>query len=224
MNMVAKFDEAVVSNALAVAAAHQAKALRRIQQIRDAARRWHLVQINATSFKLASDQLEWAGYDLYAPQIRDIVLPKTSTLSLAQRKNRHLFGKERLSPFFGSYRFVRFDAARDPYHDLFKLTGIHGIGVKNNLPVPMPDAFIASLKAQEVNGAIPGSTPVKAFAFNIGEIVRVNTGPLVGFDGTVERIDESGRIRLLLEMFAGLTPVDVSAEEVDKVPISNSHP
>lgn len=224
MSMVANFDEAVVSNALAHAAANEAKALRRIHAIRDATRRWHLVQIHVPSFKLASEQLEWAGYELYAPQIRDIVLPKTSTLSIAQRRNRHLFGKERLTPFFGSYRFVRFDATRDPWHDLFKVVGVHGIGVKNNLPVPMPNEFIASLKAQEINGAIPGSTPVKAFAFKIGDKGKVNAGPFAGFEGTVERVDESGRIRLLLELFAGLAPVDVSADEVDKVSVKSNHP
>jgi transcription antitermination factor NusG len=119
-------------------------------------------------------------------------------------------------PYFGSYRFVRF-AAGDPWHDLFKLLGVHGLGVANGVPVPMPDALIERLKAKEINGAIPGSTPVRALIFSVGDTAKVNEGAFIGFEGKIERMDENGRIRLLLELFAGLVPVDLTADQVDKV-------
>lgn len=218
MSMMARdFDQGVVRDALARAAANEAKALRRLQDIADATRRWHLVQINQSDFPLAKDQLDWAGYQLYAPMERDVILPPARKLSLAQRKTRHLFGRERLTPYFGSYRFVRFDVKQDPWSDLFKLVGVHGIGCKGNLPVAMPDALIDTLKAKEQQGAIPADTPVRALFYNVGEEVKVNNGPFLGFTGKIERVDESGRIRLLLEMFAALTPVDLTAADVDKI-------
>lgn len=213
MNMVAKIESTIGFNALARAAANEAKALRRIEQERDATRRWHLVQIGQSSFNLAKDQLEWAGYGLYAPQLREMVKPKSSELPLNQRKNRHMFAREKLSPYFGSYRFVRFDVAVDPWHDLFKLVGVHGIGCSGNMPVAMPDALIDKLKAKEQGGAIPADTPVKALFYRVGEELRINNGPFSGFTGKVERIDESGRIRLLLDLFAALT---LTADDVDK--------
>jgi len=215
MMLAAKnFDQTVVDNALARAAANEAKALRKLQDIKDATRRYHLVQIGQSAFKLAEEQLKWAGYDLYAPQLREMVKPKSSELPLRQRKNRHLFSRAKLTPYFGSYRFVRFDATRDPWHDLFKLVGVHGIGCSGNMPVAMPDALIAKLKAKEQDGAIPADTPVKALFYKVGEEVRINNGPFSGFTGKVDRIDESGRIRLLLDLFAALT---LTADDVDKV-------
>lgn len=213
--MLAKrFDQAVVDNALARAAADEAKALRKLEDAADATRRWHLVQIGQSSFDLAKEQLEWAGYGLYAPQLREMVKPKSRSLSHSQRRNRSLFAREKLSPYFGIYRFVKFDATYDPWHDLFKLVGVHGIGCSGNVPVAMPTALIDRLKAKEQNGAIPADTPAKALFYGIGEEVRINNGPFSGFTGRVEWVDESGRIKLLLDLFAALT---LTADDVDKV-------
>lgn len=212
------FDQKVVKNALARAAADEAKALRKLEEIGDKHRRWHLVQIGQASFKLARDQLDWAGYKLYAPMIREMIMPKSRQLPLGQRRNRHLFATEKLSPYFGSYRFVRFNADTDPWHDLFKLIGVHGIGVApNRLPVPMPDALINELKAKEQNGAIPAETRVKSLYWKAGDKARVNNGAFSGFTGKVNRVDEAGRIRLLLDLFARVVPVDLTADDVDKV-------
>jgi transcription antitermination factor NusG len=212
------YDRSEISrNALAQAAAAEGKRLRRIDDALDASRRWHLVTIPQPSFTLAKQQLEDKGYTLYAPLVRDMVMPKTRSLSLANRKNRKLFAKERLSPFFGSYRFVRFDMHNDPWHDIFKLVGVYGIACVNDMPVAMPNTLIQSLKDKEINGAIPGSTPVKALDFSIGDGARINTGPFIGLEGTVSKVDERGRIELLLELFAGVSRVDLSADEVDKL-------
>jgi transcription antitermination factor NusG len=221
------FDPEVVENALARAASNEAKALRKLQEHKDATRSWHLVQINQQSFKLAEQQLKWAGYGLYAPQVREMVKPKSRELSLGQRANRHLIARERLSPYFGSYRFVRFHAAADPWHDLFKLVGVHGIGCKGNMPVPMPDALIDELKADEQNGAIPADVPVMALYYKVGDAARVNEGPFMGFTGKVDRVDERGRITLLLNLFSALTPTDFMADDIQKVetapPAKSSH-
>lgn len=204
-------------NALAQAAAAEGKRLRKIDENLDSSRQWHLVQIAQMHFTKASFHLDAAGYRIYAPQIRDFIIPRSNQLPLGQRKHRHLFKREKLSPLFGGYRFVRFNASLDPWHDLFKLFGVHGIPVADNVPVPMPDVFIESLKSKEINGAIPGSTPVKALIFSVGDKARINEGAFIGMEGTVNRIDESGRIRLLLELFAGIAPVDLTADQVDRI-------
>jgi len=212
------YDRTEISrNALAQAAAAEGKRLRRLDEALDAERKWHLVQISQQHFTKASFFLKDAGYTMYAPQCREFVVPKSSELSLGKRKQRHLFKREKLSPCFGSYRFVRFDGAHDPWHDLFKLIGVHGIGLANGVPVPLPDQLIERIKSREVDGAIPGSTPVRALLFSVGDTAKVNEGAFIGFEGKIERVDEAGRIRLLLELFAGLVPVDLTADQIDKV-------
>lgn len=207
----------IKEDALAQAAAAEGKRIRTLAESFDAQRSWHLVQIAPSHFTKAQQHLTIAGYKIYAPQIRDFVIPRSNQLTLAQRKQRHMFKRERLTPLFGSYRFVRFDAAVDPWHDLFKLMGVHGIAVSNNVPVAMPDAFIDGIKAKEINGAIPGDTKVRALIFSVGDTAKINEGAFMGFEGTIERVDESGRIRLLLDLFAGVVPVDLTADQVDKV-------
>lgn len=209
----------VSRNALAQAAEAEGKRIRSIAESFDAQRSWHVVQIAPSHFTKAAFHLNSAGYKIYAPLIREFILPRSNQLALGQRKHRHLFKREKLSPLFGSYRFVRFDAKTDPWHDLFKLMGVHGIQVEGNVPVAIPDAKIERIQSQEINGAIPGSTPVKALIFSVGDIAKVNEGAFMGFEGKIERMDESGRIRLMLELFAGLVPVDLTADQVDKVTV-----
>src|SRR6185369_14023753 len=88
----------IIRNALAQAAAAEGKRLRRLDEALDANRKWHLVQISQQHFTKASFFLGDAGYTIYAPMVREFVIPKSSSLSLGQRRQRHLFKRERLSP------------------------------------------------------------------------------------------------------------------------------
>jgi transcription antitermination factor NusG len=198
-----------------------------------ATRTWHLVQIAPRAYPLAQQHLTGAGYEVYSPLLRTLVVPRTNQLSAAQRRHRHMLAREKLSPFLGSYRFVQLDLDCDPWHDIFRLVGVRGIVCMNNCPAPMPPDYVARLKEKETNGAIDGLTPMfdllpadpqavaaleAARPLRAGENGRVTHGPLVSFEGPVEKVDESGRISLVLSFFGGVQSVEFDIDQVERVP------
>ena len=53
--------------------------------------------------------------------------------------------------------------------------------------------------------------------FNVGEVVKVKTGPFESFEGEIDSIDEStGKINVLIEIFGRPTPVELEYHEVER--------
>ncbi len=183
-----------------------------------ARRSWHLVQISSRHAPLAIDHLKSRGLEVYRPLLRSMEIPPAKELSRSQRKNRHLFAREKLVPIFGVYHFVRFDPEHDPWQKMFELVGVFGIAVHNNKPRPLPNALIDGLRAKEIGGAIPDDTRIADLpVFELGELVRVVNGPFRGFNGTIGSLDEAGRISVLLSLFGRATPVGLTIDDVEKI-------
>lgn len=186
--------------------------------------RWHIVHVvakfergMAAPESFVAKEIVRAGFEVYSVRLRKMVMPRARSLSAGQRKHRHLLAREKIEPMFPGYDFVRFDPCGGAWHDIFRLVGVYGMLCANNLPVPMPDAFIAGLRACEVDGAIPAAMSAEE-VFTLGETVRITKdGPFKGLTGPIERLDERGRIRLLLALFGGETPIDLTAADIDKL-------
>ncbi|MBI1202560.1 MAG: hypothetical protein GC182_08620 [Rhodopseudomonas sp.] len=190
----------------------------------DTARHWHVVSVGAKFERQAAEessfvakQIAQAGFEVYSVKLRRMIVPRANQLSREQRKVRHLFAKEKIEPMFPGYEFVRFNPVTDPWHDIFRVIGVRGMLCENNLPAPVSDNFIATLRASEINGAIPAT--IKASdVFAVGETVRITkAGAFEGSTGTLERLDDAGRIRLLLDLFGGSVPADMTIADIEKL-------
>lgn len=53
--------------------------------------------------------------------------------------------------------------------------------------------------------------------FVLGEVVKVNTGPFSGFNGTIEEINtEKKKLKVMVKIFGRSTPVELGYMQVDK--------
>lgn len=53
--------------------------------------------------------------------------------------------------------------------------------------------------------------------FMLGEVVKVNTGPFSGFNGTIEEINtEKKKLKVMVKIFGRSTPVELGYMQVDK--------
>ena len=85
------------------------------------------------------------------------------------------------------------------------VTGFVGPGSK---PVPLTDVEVESMGVEKVRAADSG--------FSVGDLIRVKSGPLEGFSGTIEDINpEIRKITARVSMFGRETPVEVDYKDVE---------
>ena len=61
------------------------------------------------------------------------------------------------------------------------------------------------------------TTDDTSLEFALGEVVKVNTGPFSGFNGTIEEINtEKKKLKVMVKIFGRSTPVELGYTQVDK--------
>lgn len=184
---------------------------------------WHVVHVAGGSDRHAIDFLEGRGLVVYYPQMRAMRPLPRKQLSRKQRASGIAVMRPHLGPLFPRYLFVRFDMGREGWRTLFDFAGIGGLVCAGDLPVRVPDALVDSLRAREIDGAVPGATPLR-WIFALGETVTISDGPFAGFaaevarlpDVAVEAIDADTRIRVAVNILGGVTPVDLAVGQIEK--------
>lgn len=190
--------------------------------------RWHLVQVAPQSRDQNAIRRLERHYEAYYPLERSWRPVPRLKLSRRQREAGVIKLQETIQPMFPRYVFTRFDPA-GPWHDIFRLSGITGVVLRNGLPVPISDALITALRDREVSGAIPGTTPAIE-VFRIGQWVNVADGPFATLRGQIHQIrtsnldgiDAPTKLIVLIELFGRLTPCDVDVAAINPVPEAGS--
>lgn len=90
------------------------------------------------------------------------------------------------------------------------VTGFVGFGIR---PTPMSEEEIARIKKR-----MAVEEPKHKIEFVVDDLVRINDGPLKGFEGKVTEIDEEkGKIKVSVNMFGRETPANIDFLQAKKV-------
>jgi transcriptional antiterminator RfaH len=107
------------------------------------------------------------------------------------------------APLFPRYIFLILDLGRDPWLSVQSTVGVSSLFTCDDRPVPVPGGVVESLieNTDEANLTLftSGLAP--------GQSVRILFGPFASLVGTLERLDDAGRVRVLLEMMGTAVPV-----------------
>jgi len=152
--------------------------------------RWFLAHTQAKSEWKAEFHLGAQGFRTYLPQIQKTI-----------RHARQL--RTVRAPLFPRYLFVILDLERDRWLSVRSTIGVsHLFTTRDGRPVAVPVGIVERLiDVSDGNLARLDSGLVK------GQRVRILSGPFANFTGTLERLDEAGRVRVLLEMMGTRVPV-----------------
>jgi transcription elongation factor/antiterminator RfaH len=152
--------------------------------------RWFVVHTLPKSEVQAQMHLHWQGFRTYLPRALKTV-----------RHARQLRTVQ--APLFPRYLFTILDLGRDRFLSIRSTVGVSSLFTCGDRPVPVPEGIVESLieRTDESNLTRLDSnlTP--------GQSVRILTGPFADFVGRLERLDESGRVRVLLDMMGTAVPV-----------------
>jgi transcription elongation factor/antiterminator RfaH len=148
-----------------------------------AGERWYVVHTLPLSEARAQAQLENQEFLTFLPKRRKTV-----------RHARKLTGV--LAPFFPRYLFVVLDLARDQWRSVNGTFGVARLVMQGDQPAPVPHGVVEALFASADDC---GLLQLRQ-NFKVGAPVRLATGPFAERLAILDRLDDSGRIRVLLDL------------------------
>jgi transcriptional antiterminator RfaH len=161
--------------------------------------RWYAVHTLPFAEKRAQAQLENQGFLTFLPKRRKTIrhARKLSTV---------------VAPFFPRYLFVVLDLNRDRWRSVNGTFGVSRLVMGGDLPCPAPPGIVETMvAATDAEGLLDLRPDLK-----IGTPVRLAAGPFAEQLAVLDRMDDSGRIRVLLNMLGRQVPV--SLDRVHAVP------
>ncbi len=148
-------------------------------------------------------------------QITEVLLPKETVVEM--RGNKRI---ESSRMFYPGYVLVEVECneqARIPdnvFHAIKstpKVTGFLG----GKQPTPLTQAEVDQIVH---NVEIAAEKPKPKFSYEIGEVVRIKSGPFASFTGKVEEInEEKTTLKVTVTIFGRSTPVELNFLDVEKV-------
>ncbi len=105
------------------------------------------------------------------------------------------------------------DFDRRSWRPLLSTRGVRSVVSCGETPSTLKNAFIESLRAREVDGAILRP----AIPYSVGQRVRLNQAAFDGLVATIIDIDEKDRVVVLLELLSRPVRVNVKSTDIGEI-------
>ena len=168
--------------------------------------KWYVLHTKSRFENVVNDGLEKKSIDVFLPRI---TVP-------SRRKDRKKLIRV---PLFPGYVFVRSDL--NPHHhlDILKTIGAVKLIGDRSGPIPVADDTIESLR---IMVAVEQPIATGYHPFQKGDRVMVINGPFTGVIGIFDHYRGQGRIVVHIEALGQFAAVEVSTEDVEKMPHINA--
>jgi len=163
------------------------------------AMRWYALRTLPRKEAIAEVHLARQGFRVFLPRI------------IVTRRHARKFEIKKVA-LFPRYAFVSLDLDRHRWRSINGTLGVETILMSADRPLPVPVSVVEEILATadedgvvDLNhGLIPGSP------------VRLVTGPFAGVLGTLIKLDENGRVELLLRMINTSVRLKVPRDILEK--------
>jgi transcriptional antiterminator NusG len=141
-------------------------------------------------------------------KIFNVVVPKEKQIEIKNGKRKTV--EKRIFPGYVMVEMIVTDDSWYVVRNTPNVTGFIGLGVQ---PTPIsPDEVARIQKRMGVE------EPKYKIELQIDDLVKINDGPLKGFEGKVTDVDnDKGKIKVSVSMFGRETPVSLDFLQVKKV-------
>ena len=148
-------------------------------------------------------------------QITEVLLPKETVVEM--RGNKRI---ETQRMFYPGYVLVEVECneqGRIPdnvFHAIKSTPKVTGfLGGKN--PTPLTQEEVDQIVH---NVEVAAEKPKPKFSYEVGEVVRIKSGPFASFTGKVEEVnEEKTTLKVTVTIFGRSTPVELNFLDVEKV-------
>jgi len=139
-----------------------------------------------------------------------ILVPEETVVTNVNGKKRSIKRK-----FFPGYVLIKMVMNDNTWHivkNTDKITGF--VGGTPDKPAPISEKEAAYMTAQAEDGFKRPKTSVN---FSEGDSVKVIEGPFASFVGTIENVNEKGKVKVNVSIFGRPTPVELDFTQIEKV-------
>ncbi len=140
----------------------------------------------------------------------ELVVPEEKVVTHAGGKKRTI--KKKLFPGYVLINMEMNDRTWHLVKDTDKITGF--VGGTADKPAPLTDEEAKHMTGQSDEGFRKPRTDI---SFAEGEQVKVTEGPFASFIGTVEAVNEKGKLKVNVSIFGRPTPVELDFSQVEKI-------
>jgi len=135
-------------------------------------------------------------------QIMEIQIPMEDTIEEKNGKRKVVQRK-----MFPCYVLVKMRYTDNLWHTIVNTRGVTGFCGPQGRPLPLTDEEIRKMRLEKINVDIK---------VNVGDRVKVISGPLDSFVGEVLKVDTvNQKCRVNVEMFGRSTPVEVDFAQIE---------
>jgi transcription elongation factor/antiterminator RfaH len=166
--------------------------------------RWYVAHTLPTAELRAQGHLEYQGFRTF--------LPKRGKTVQHARASRTIE-----APFFHRYLFVVLDLTQDPWRRVNGTAGVSRLVMQGEQPQPVPPGIVEALVSSSDS---QGILQLRHY-LRVGEPVRVMAGAFADRLAILDELDDSGRVRVLLDILG--RKVSVYTDSNNLLPISPVH-
>jgi len=126
-------------------------------------------------------------------------------------------GKKKISQrkFFPGYLLLEMELSGETYLQIKTTPGVTGFIGPGKKPMPLSQTEVDNILKKTQDTQVKPSPKI---VFEKGEQVRVNDGPFLNFNGTIEEIHpERGKLKVSVSIFGRATPVELEYWQVEKI-------
>ena len=171
--------------------------------------RWYAVNTYSGHENKVKQNLEHRVVSLGQQRnVRQIVIPTENVSEM--KDGQKIQTEKRTMP---GYVLVNMDLNEDSWTLVKGTPGVTGFVGSRNKPVPLSKPEVDRLLHRE-----QAERPRTKAQFEIGESVKVVSGPLSDFSGEIAEINEdASKLKVLVSIFGRETPVEVGFDQVKKI-------
>jgi transcriptional antiterminator RfaH len=116
------------------------------------------------------------------------------------------------APLFPRYLFVVLNLERDSWRSVNSTTGIASLFMAHDRPVPVPEGVVETL----IDAADRSGERRFADGLAPGQKIRLVAGPFAQAEGLLDRLDDAGRVEVLLDIMGGGIRVKLARSWIER--------
>lgn len=161
-------------------------------------RGWYLIYTKPKAEKIALDNLQRQGFQVYLPFVK-----------IQKRRQRKYV--EVVEPMFPRYLFIQLNCTTDNWSPIRSTLGVSSIVRFGTYPLLVPEELIFRFKKNEDEH---GFQHVAVQKFNTGDRVEIIDGAMAGYEGIFEGENSRDRVTILLNIAGQHTRVSMTRHDL----------